>query len=404
MSSSSPRTSGAEPKAWFHDWKSGCEKQAHYFVRIQKLQQELIHHEQHNLINAMERLEQLTYPRKKPVVHTQKFLQQSSEKRTGFPAKPHNLRKGGKYRMPVKKEKVELKPLTGKPLAVEKTQREDHSQQRFDFERLLRIPLLSEQDVARIIATAQTISPKEPSAYLLQPHLPSIPSVGRRANLVQDNRLRLLTLAGGEADFPELESDITGTQKRLHTSKSQWRTRKGKNKSDNSDLTNQSSDLERRKKEKKNNMLVFDVDPNDPSLFSHCVDGSTEWENQSNVTTPLPPPNSRPTSGRCKTLEVHLDNSRVDEVEETENPPETVDSLTILEVDNSIDICTAAIGQTQGSSENKLTNRTDGSEQNTNVTQADQLLISERIIDTKVEQEKRDGEKLEEKETLIIVN
>ena len=88
MSSSSPRTSGAEPKAWFHDWKSGCEKQAHYFVRIQKLQQELIHHEQHNLINAMERLEQLTYPRKKPVVHTQKFLQQSSEKRTGFPAKP----------------------------------------------------------------------------------------------------------------------------------------------------------------------------------------------------------------------------------------------------------------------------------------------------------------------------
>ena len=60
--SSSTRNSNspAIDKAWFHDTKTSCEKQARYFVHIRKLQDELINREQHNLINAMERLKQLS--------------------------------------------------------------------------------------------------------------------------------------------------------------------------------------------------------------------------------------------------------------------------------------------------------------------------------------------------------
>ena len=53
------------------------------------------------------------------------------------------------------------------------------------------------------------------------------------------------------------------------------------------------------------NVLTFDVDPNDPSLFSHCVSDEKKGDEQYE-TTPLPPPNSRPSSTKSKSSQVQL--------------------------------------------------------------------------------------------------
>lgn len=357
MTSSTPQLNGEQKhNAWFQDVKSGCEKQAHYFERIQRLQHELICREQHNLISTMERLKQTTYPRKKPLVKTTNTsyiqritpLQQYSEKRSGFPSRPHNLRKEGKFndKAMAKKEKIkiELKPITGKPLGVEKSEKSRSDRRKLNFGQFLSMPLLSEHYVAKIVTEAQTLTPKTPSTYLLQPRLPSIPSVGRHANLVLDNRLKLLTLARGESDFNKVPFDITTcTHKRLYTSRSQWKPSRNKNKND-SDCYSESKDHfgDEKYKGKKNNMLVFDVDPNDRSLFSHCVDDSNVWENQSNATrTPLPPPNSRPNSDIYKSLEVHLDATELIAVDNdiaTCSSPESADSSTALETEPVVNV------------------------------------------------------------------
>ena len=278
-------------KSWFQDTKTGNEKQAHYFVQIRKLQDELIHREQHNLINAMERLKQLTYPRKRPMIRnfdvTPSFDPPSEQ---NFPARNLNLRKEAKHKAIQGKGQSEIKPLSGKPLISKPSDKKQASCYHHFF---VMPPLLSDRDIAKIVHNANTTFPSEPSTYLLQPHLPSIPNVGRKTTFMVDNRLKLLTLA--ESEFCDLEEgSVSGMRKHLHTGKSQRRKKSPVSKSRLDD--HPSSD--NINKTGRRNVLTFDVDPNDPSLFSHCVEGMKEEEHYE--TTPLPPPNSRPSSSKSR--------------------------------------------------------------------------------------------------------
>ena len=304
-------SSGSSPlmeKTWFQDTKTGCEKQAHYFVQIRKLQDELIHREQHNLINAMERLKQITHPRKRPVTRNVETSNPSSVQ--NFPSRNLNLRKEAKHKALSTKGKPELSPVSGKPLiskpAGEKKQ--DNCYHRF----FVMPPLLTDRDIAKIVHHANATSPSEPSTYLLQPHLPSIPNVGRKTNFMVDNRLKLLTLAESEFCDPE-EGSVSGTRKHLHTEKSQRRKKSPKSKS-RSD--GNASNRENLRKKSASNFLTFDVDPNDPSLFSHCV--GEKKEDEQYETTPLPPPNSRPNSTKSKSSPLLVEEAVPGDIQKTD--------------------------------------------------------------------------------------
>lgn len=281
---------------WFQDTRTGCEKQAHYFVQIRKLQDELIQREQHNLIHAMERLKQLSYPRKRQMVRNAGGSDFTSTQH--FPARSLNLRKEAKFRAQLTKEKPDLSPISGQPLMRNSGNKKEEQ----IYDNFLVMPrLLNDKDIARIINHANEISPSEPSRYLLRPQLPSIPNVGRKTNLSVDNRLRLLTLA--EYEFPEPGEGIravSGRTKYLHSCKSNNRERTPARNS-----SRLGASKENLNKRSQSNVLTFDVDPNDPSLFSHCV-GDKKQEEQHD-STPSPPPNSRPSTKASNfTPEVNL--------------------------------------------------------------------------------------------------
>ena len=292
MSSSTKNSnSPAMDKDWFQDTKTSCEKQAHYFVQIRKLQDELIHREQHNLINAMERLKQLTYPRKRPVIRNFDIDPPSNPASIQkFPARNLNLRKEAKHKAIQAKEQPELNPISGKPLISKKGHKKQDGSGCHHF--FVMPPLLSDRDIAKIVHNANSSYSSEPSTYLLQPHLPSIPNVGRKTTFMVDNRMKLLTLA--ESEFcEEGEGSVSGMRKHLHTGKSQRRKKSPRCKSHISDnATNENTT------KKRGNVLSFDVDPNDPGLFSHCIEDKKEEEQYE--TTPLPPPNSRPSTSKSK--------------------------------------------------------------------------------------------------------
>ena len=297
--SSSTRNSNspAIDKAWFHDTKTSCEKQARYFVHIRKLQDELINREQHNLINAMERLKQLSYPRRRPVIRNVDIDASSNPAFSRkFPARNLKLRKEGKYKAIQAKEQPDLNPVSGKPLIKRTDKKPDSSAYHhfFVMPPLLndRAPLLNDRDIAKIVHNANSAFTSEPSTYLLQPHLPSIPNVGRKTTFMVDNRLKLLTLA--ESEFCEDgEGSVSGLRKHLHTGKSQRRKKSPKSTQHFSETVPVENTTRR------GNVLCFDVDPNDPSLFSHCFEDKKE-DDEPFKTTPLPPPNSRPSTSKSK--------------------------------------------------------------------------------------------------------
>lgn len=321
---SSYSSSPSLEKPWFQDTKTGCEKQAHYFLQIRKLQDELIHREQHNLINAMERLKQITYPRKRPMIRN--FETSDPSQAQNFPARNINLRKEAKHKALRAKEKPELSPVSGKPLMSKPgNKKQQHNYHHFS----VMPPLLSDKDIAKIVHHANATLPSEPSTYLLQPHLPSIPNVGRKTNFMVDNRLKLLTLAD-QSEFCDLEeASVSGTRKHLHTGKSQRRKRSPKS---NSRLD---SNVSKESQSKKNgsNVLTFDVDPNDPSLFLHCVEDKKEEEHYE--TTPLPPPNSRPGSAKSKSSNVMV---APETLKESEDVNEESDNNTKTETEDDDDV------------------------------------------------------------------
>lgn len=310
-------------KPWFQDTKTGCEKQAHYFLQIRKLQDELIHREQHNLINAMERLKQLTYPRKRPIIRNIDTSDQLSPQ--SFPARNVNLRKVLKHKALQGKEKPELSPVSGKPLIRKPVHKRQENYHRF----FVMPPLLSDKDIAKIVHHANSTFSSEPSTYLLQPHLPSIPNVGRKTNFMKDNRLKLLTLA--EPEFCDAEGgSVSGTSKYLHTGKSRQRKRSPTKFSLQLEGNTSKENLSKRS----GNVLTFDVDPNDPSLFSHCVSDEKKGGEQYE-TTPLPPPNSRPSSTKSKSSQMQLEVSTKDSGTKEEVSKHATNSYNDSEVMNS---------------------------------------------------------------------
>ncbi|EDO41821.1 predicted protein [Nematostella vectensis] len=283
MSSSPPRRRSQDDTSWFQDGRTSCEKQTSYFVKIRKLQEELINREQHNLINAMERLKQVSYPRRKPYVRNFELPAQSGL--PSLPCRPLNARQ----RRQQHHNNLDLKPLRGKHILTEKdimnAGRDSSELEEFTIEDLktLRMmpPALNDNQIAKIVCHANL---DRPSTYLLQPHLPSIPNVSRKGNKHLDNRLRLLSLASE----PEYVDHSVTSVKKIHSSHSQRRDK----------TQNASSSHEREtntKGRKKKSVLTFDVKPNDPSIFSHCV-GEESAKGERDIFTPLPPPNSRPSS------------------------------------------------------------------------------------------------------------
>ena len=214
-----------------------------------------------------------------------------------FPARNLKLRKEGKHKAIQAKEQPDLNLVSGKPLIKRTDKKPDSSAYHhfFVMPPLLngRAPLLNDRDIAKIVHNANSAFTSEPSTYLLQPHLPSIPNVGRKTTFMVDNRLKLLTLA--ESEFCEDgEGSVSGMRKHLHTfGKSQRRKKSPKSTqhfSENVPVENTT---------RRGNVLCFDVDPNDPSLFSHCFEDKKE-DDEPFKTTPLPPPNSRPSTSKSK--------------------------------------------------------------------------------------------------------
>ncbi|XP_031572108.1 uncharacterized protein LOC116306195 [Actinia tenebrosa] len=280
--------SRSQKPSWFQDVKTGCEKQTDYFLRIRKLQKELINREQHNLVNAMERLKQLQYPRRKPFVRNFEGPPVSSK---CFPTRPlRNTRRDPKHLLNQRSEFEELKPLKGKVLLPKKTRVDDEANvEPFTLDEIKRIysmlPIMNDKQIARIIHDVRTTFPDEPFTYLLQPHLPSIPNVPRKANRRLDNRLKLLTLTESSCSIGSSNSIP-----HIHPTSSHHKRTDVAPK----DAEKQKQRKSERKKGKKS-ILAFDVDPNDSSVFSNCL-SSSDKDILNEDPSPLPPPNSRPTS------------------------------------------------------------------------------------------------------------
>lgn len=309
-------STGSQRPTWFQDVKTGCEKQTDYFLRIRKLQKELINREQHNLVNAMERLKQLQYPRRKPFVRNFGGPPVSSK---CFPTRPLNTRRDPKHRLNQKTEFEELRPLKGKVLLPNKTQVDDEANMEpFTLDEIKRIysmlPIMNDKQIAKIVHDVRTTFPNEPSTYLLQPHLPSIPNIPRKANRRLDNRLKLLTLTesscsiGSSSSIPHIHSTTSHHKTADVVSK---------------DAEKQKQRKSERKKGKKN-ILAFDVDPNDSSVFSNSLSTSTADRYVNEDGSPSPPPNSRPTS-YAKKMDASGDGPREDLESEPSKAPNDLD-------------------------------------------------------------------------------
>lgn len=293
MSSPKPRSNAKRP-TWFQDTKSGCEKQSDYFLKIRKLQKELINREQHNLVNAMERLKQLQYPRRRPLIRN--FPPPVKGASTAFPRRSTRSLHGHKHIGLIEKDKM-LKPLKGQHLLPNKsTSVEDEDLGSFSLEDIRylynrMLPVLNDQQIAKIASEVRSTFPNEPSTYLLQPHLPSIPNVKRKTTIRLENRLKLLTLSE-ESQYRTLSVPKIATSLSLHKKRLPH------------DSSHHEIDEEKKtKKSEKRNILCFDVDPNDSSVFGHVAldnhvddDEFDDGDDASHVNGPLPPPNSRPNS------------------------------------------------------------------------------------------------------------
>lgn len=309
---SSPKTRSkatARRPSWFQDTKSGCEKQTDYFLKIRKLQKELIKREQHNLVNAMERLKQLQYPRRKPMVRN--FPSPEKGASSAFPRRTYaRSLHGHKY---PEKDKM-IKPLKGEHLLPEKTTSvEDQGLDslslediRYLYNRML--PVLNDQQIAKIASEVRSTFPNEPSTYLLQPHLPSIPNVKRKATTRLENRLKLLTLSE-ESQYRTLNVPKIATSLALH-----------KKRHPHDSSRHEDQEEKKTKKIEQRNILHFDIDPNDSSVFVHSAhdkhhdhhDDDDEFDDHDHEKDPLPPPNARPNSliaSKKNNLDPEPDNS-----------------------------------------------------------------------------------------------
>jgi hypothetical protein len=181
------------------------------------------------------------------------------------------------------------------------------------------LPILNDKQIAKIVNDVRTTFPNEPSTYLLQPHLPSIPNVSRKANKRLDNRLRMLTLTENSCDI--------GSSCNVQQIHYPYPQRQRKTNVTPKDAVGKRKKNERRKG--KRNLLSFDVDPNDSSVFANSSSARDKNNVEDEDGSPLPPPNSRPMSP-CNNVNVSsLDN-------EPSKGPIDLNVVEMSESDNSI--------------------------------------------------------------------
>ena len=184
---------------WFQDNRTGCEKQTVYFERIRQLESELITKEQKHLVSALERLKQLKYPRRKPVVlnqNWQRHLKSQPRSRSD---------KFGEDRTKLN-EKSTLS-LSVKQMGICVDSNCDGANRRSTtIERRIH-PSKNNEKRAWNEQHAQyyhesngfkTNSSKAPIHDVFLPSLPCIPNVGHKANIEIENKLRILEIANGE--------------------------------------------------------------------------------------------------------------------------------------------------------------------------------------------------------------
>ena len=197
---------------WFQDNRTGCEKQTVYFERIRQLDSELISKEQKNLVCAMERLRQLTYPRRKPVVlHKNYAMKCYTEmkfyKETSKNEKPQYLTKVTKQQ-----RKKSAPSLNANQTGICGEETNDVAILRPKIESPFRTTksLKSKETAShvrhkpQIDYTENSFFDNKPNSRKLQffdvhfPSLPCIPNVGHRANIETESKLRILELANRE--------------------------------------------------------------------------------------------------------------------------------------------------------------------------------------------------------------
>ena len=218
---------------WFQDNRTGCEKQTVYFERIRQLDSELITKEQKYLVNAMERLKQLRYPRRKPVVLNDRNWEQSTKyqpqksTRDKFQARQNAWHKQGTKSALVlnaKQMDICVEQHYDRPKLRPKTERQDRSKESLKNDEETQS---IEQDTTKLGGYAvnnfsdnKLHLRKMPICDVFLPILPCIPNVGHKTNIETENRLRILELANGEFQKCGLSANLSSKDKKKTRCKS----------------------------------------------------------------------------------------------------------------------------------------------------------------------------------------
>ena len=187
---------------WFEDNRTGCEKQTVYFERIRQLESELITKEQKHLVGALERLNQLKYPRRKPVVLDQNWKRLSKYQ-------PKSRRNTFDDRRKLSDESVlslsakQMEIYVNKEVrAITRSEIESPRGRVYSSRKIGKTPT-NEQGTRNYNETnffdgIKTNLGKAPIHDVFLPSLPCIPNVGHKTNIEIENKLRILEIANGE--------------------------------------------------------------------------------------------------------------------------------------------------------------------------------------------------------------
>ena len=215
---------------WFQDNRTGCEKQTVYFERIRQLDSELLTKEQKHLVNAMERLKQLRYPRRKPVVlngrnweQSTKYQPQKSTRDKSLARQNTRHKQGTKSALVLNAKQMEIcvEHHNDRPKLRPKTERQDRSKESLKNDEETQS---IEQDTTKLgghpvnnCSDNKLHLRKMPICDVFLPILPCIPNVGHKANIETENKLRILELANGEFQKCDLSATLSSNKDKKKT-------------------------------------------------------------------------------------------------------------------------------------------------------------------------------------------
>lgn len=203
---------------WFQDNRTGCEKQTVYFEKIRQLDYELITKEQKHLVNAMERLKQLRYPRRRPVVLNEncktkitKYQQKSrietheDRKNRGRKSSQYLNAKPMEMKFDNKNDRANLRPNVESPYKTlaATSNAKSHTNDKNCF-------LTNFSDNKPDLTKSSNYT----TCDLFFPSLPCIPNVGHKTNIEIENKLRILEIANGEFQTRRLSNFSSRSNKK----------------------------------------------------------------------------------------------------------------------------------------------------------------------------------------------